>query len=924
MKRFINILILCFLQQLLFAEGDSLNQTKSIFIINSYRPDVEWSNNLSTSIENQLRNTYPNNYIVSDFLGISNLTISGLITNLRAIFQSFSGNHPLYPVEESYSLTTMFQVPTTPDLLIFVGSESLLFYQSYSFLMTDKWLDTPIIWVGIGDSTISTTWNINISDKDFMQNKKSENRRFCTIIRSNKTLDTYHSLEIAKENVTIEKEFRYSKTLKYTFNLTGVENITSVENNLLLIKKLIPNVNEIVFVDADYYSTQYFRWLLRRKMPEILPDVKFSDIIHVKNINTDSIHNLMLNPVEGKVFLTLAMNIDARFSKRTEEEVDSLFSHCKIAPIFSLSDRNFDNNYLIGGYSYPIDSIANQTVELSKRILNGEKPNDIPFVELKSGRVKLNKTAIVRHHLEKKANKIPDVVYVNFPPTFFEKYETNIIVILILSIILIGIIIYIYRRRVYNKKIEKEGREFQRLYNHLRTIYDNATFSFGIYDKKGTLIRLESKLLENESKDVLCTQLFNSPYLTVREKLQISNGQGITKEITCKNCTYQFIVKPLEKTILAITANITPIIDERKQKINLISFLEFVFEISKVGMAYYDLESKQSFATETWYHNMNVTHFDFSSAYQYVAEQDRQSIIEYVEKIKNGEHLEPFKKEIQVLKNDTTQWLLFHIFSMPGRNLIVELCVDLTEYKLYENKLKIAHAEAEISNNETNSFLANISHEIRTPLNAIVGFTNILSIESSNDDIDYNKIYKIIKTSITLLEDIVDNVLKLSEIDSQNTLIKTTNFDAVEMLSNIATSATSKVNSKTKIIKSFPDQKMIIDTNVIYFNQLMMNLVSNAIKFTSEGSITIGCKKEKNLNYFFVADTGCGIDEESKEMVFKRFFKANTFTQGTGLGLSLCKSIAEYLGGKLSFESELGKGSTFWFTLPDNITPDKP
>lgn len=313
---------------------------------------------------------------------------------------------------------------------------------------------------------------------------------------------------------------------------------------------------------------------------------------------------------------------------------------------------------------------------------------------------------------------------------------------------------------------------------------------------------------------------------------------------------------------------------------------------------------------------MNIDKPDISSIYQNIIEEDRPLIIEYFEKIKKGEYHEPYRKEVQVLKNGTTQWVQLHIFSMPERNLIIVLSVDFEEYKQYENTLKNAQVEAELSNAETDEFLLNISHEIRTPLNAIVGFTNILSIEPSISPDNLSKIKKIITTNITLLRDIIENVLKLSEIDSKNTPFVTAEFDAARILSEIANQAEKKINKNTKIVYSFANENIIINSHAEYFSQLMANLVSNATKFTSEGSITIGYKIENGSHCFFVSDTGCGIDDKDKQLIFKQFYKTNSFTQGIGLGLSICKTIAEYLGGKLSFESELGKGSTFWFTLP--------
>lgn len=122
-----------------------------------------------------------------------------------------------------------------------------------------------------------------------------------------------------------------------------------------------------------------------------------------------------------------------------------------------------------------------------------------------------------------------------------------------------------------------------------------------------------------------------------------------------------------------------------------------------------------------------------------------------------------------------------------------------------------------------------------------------------------------------------------------------------------------------KVVYEMPEceEERFITTDEEYLRKLLLNLLSNAVKFTNEGSVTFGCRRREYGLYFYVSDTGCGIAPEDQKSIFNRFVKLDAYVQGTGLGLALCKSIVKHLGGKIGVTSEKGKGSTFWFVLPN-------
>lgn len=206
---------------------------------------------------------------------------------------------------------------------------------------------------------------------------------------------------------------------------------------------------------------------------------------------------------------------------------------------------------------------------------------------------------------------------------------------------------------------------------------------------------------------------------------------------------------------------------------------------------------------------------------------------------------------------------------------------------------------------------------MRTPLNAIVGFSAILG---SSDDKDITKDYgPIITRNTSLLESLINNILDLSALDAGKVRFQYARVNIADLFIDMETYIRSNLyDHPLRFIRELPECEAdrFITTDQEYLRTLLLNLLSNAVKFTEKGSITLGCRKEKRGFYFYVTDTGCGFSSEDQMYIFNRFVKLDTFIQGTGLGLSLCKSIVKHLGGEIGVVSEKGKGSTFWFVLP--------
>ncbi len=237
----------------------------------------------------------------------------------------------------------------------------------------------------------------------------------------------------------------------------------------------------------------------------------------------------------------------------------------------------------------------------------------------------------------------------------------------------------------------------------------------------------------------------------------------------------------------------------------------------------------------------------------------------------------------------------------------------------HEAELIVARERAEESDRLKSAFLANMSHEIRTPLNAIVGFSELLADE---EDPDARREYgRIILHNNDLLLQIISDVLDLARIESGRTEITLTDFDAAVCCREVVESLRLQTRSGVELRTADDLPPTPIRSYRQGVLQVLVNYTRNALKFTSEGSVTVGFDRRGGLIRFWVRDTGIGIAPDALEHVFERFYKVDTFTQGTGLGLPICHTIAEQLGGRAGCESTPGGGSCFWIDLPHEEAP---
>lgn len=256
---------------------------------------------------------------------------------------------------------------------------------------------------------------------------------------------------------------------------------------------------------------------------------------------------------------------------------------------------------------------------------------------------------------------------------------------------------------------------------------------------------------------------------------------------------------------------------------------------------------------------------------------------------------------------------------MEGRApLIIGISWDITNMQNIEQELIQARIKAEQSDRLKTAFLANMSHEIRTPLNAIVGFSRLMTTADNPED---EKLYSdIINQNSEILLQLINDILDLSKIEAGTLEYVRQPMDLGELCRSIYEIHKDRVQEGVTLILDNKDASLVINEDKNRIMQVITNLITNAIKFTFAGEIRFGFALKEDHIDFYVKDTGMGISEEKMKSIFERFVKLNTFVQGTGLGLAICRMIVEKLGGEITVDSQLDKGSTFRFTIPCDMS----
>ena len=482
----------------------------------------------------------------------------------------------------------------------------------------------------------------------------------------------------------------------------------------------------------------------------------------------------------------------------------------------------------------------------------------------------------------------------------------------------------------------------------LSNIFKYLPIGIELYDMDGVLVDLNDKELEmfhiEKKEDVLGINIFDNPIFPkeMKERLkknedadftfrydfskvgsyyQNTQKQGTIDLMTKVTTLYNSEHQPINYLLINADKTETTVAYNKIQEFE--EFFELVGDYAKVGYAHFNILSGHGYAQKSWYRNVGEADetplSDIFGTYRHFHPDDRALLIRFLDDARKGLTTK-LSKEMRVLREDGTYtWthvnLLVKKYAPQDRIIeIISINYDITELKRTEEMLVKARDKAEASDRLKSAFLANMSHEIRTPLNAIVGFSSLLtSTENAAEKELYNSL---IGHNNKLLLNLINDVIDLSKIESGYLELRPDWVNLTELLDESVAEYIHQVPSGVELLTNYPAHDSLVELDKLRIKQILSNFLSNALKNTTTGHVEVFYEVDHQSVRIGVKDTGRGIPQNMLEKIFERFEKLDSFAQGAGLGLPICKLIVEKMNGRILVDSQLGIGTTFIIELP--------
>ena len=861
-----------------------------ILVLNSINFNETWANNLYQNIRDEFSS--PGMRVEAEELSIPMMT-------------------KIEEVEEKREyLLSRYSNP--PKVAVFIGDPAWLVCQS---LFDGVWKDVPAV---ICYSRDSMPRNLeNFINKDFLG----------------------------------EGKFISTETITAGYNLTVIKHPFYVKNTINLIRKLQPDVKKIALISDDRYISAMVREDVKNVLKRDFPELEL-DLLTSIDMSTEKLLDSLMDYSRevGIIYNSWFLNKTQSGNHYLADNLQKIIYGFVDSPVFTLTEMDIETGAFAGGYFISAENFGKVTIQTIQQILDGMPARD---VERKIGgkpRVYLNYHHL-QHHGVNPDSITGNVVFYQVPPNFYQLYKEYIIIGLAF-VILLGAI-GLMRFHVMRQRRLQRQREFQ-LLSQYRKLVDNMPV---IYIRKQLIFDEDGNVVDFIFCDV--NNLFEEVFHCTRDRV-------VGKRLSEADVDNQLLDYMMDKESGRITSFVFPeetnkiryydklsfpssekdfmdvfFIDRTEEYLASLKMQEHQVSLEALNRRYELVLGATRLIPWTWnllnkeisYDITYVTHGHCNTKdSRKMTEKEGIMIVHLDDRVRmHNAYLDLHYDRVNIIREEhrslfwdgTDEYVWFESFVTVGDRdgeghptLLVGGSLLIDERKKMEEELLKAKEAAEISNHLKSAFLANMSHEIRTPLNAIVGFSNVLAY--TEDENERQEYIKIIENNNTLLLQLIGDILDLSKIEAGVFEFVYSKVNLNVLLMEVIRAARLRLKNDSVVVEfveCLPECVICSDVNRLM--QVMNNLITNAIKFTTKGSIRVGYRlREDESLYFYVSDTGCGIPADKLKEVFGRFVKLNSFQQGTGLGLSICESIVTRLGGQIGVMSEVGQGSTFWFTLP--------
>lgn len=872
--------------------GPKLNEPQKdyLLVVNSYTSDMPWS----MAIINPLRKYIASKPEIDIYLEHMNVLLIDDSVNLR-----------------DYSKFLFRQYHYPPKIIVLLGASALMLGEEFKAHWGE---DVPIILC---------------TERDFFA-----------------PLETYMN----KRPIPSREKLSFS-SLRPDYNITVLQARSDINRTIQIMRRMLPEMNSLVVLGDTRYVNRQLDYDLQELLRYSYPEMKY-EYVAAEHVSTDSLMMRLEQMDRRKTGVLFA----SWFVRRVFREHSALMAngYQVIAnsplPVFALEGAALSGSMMVGGYFHKQDEYNAHLLEVMGKVLAGVPPRNIPYYVPEAFPIfdfpTLEQNGFTTEMCPSNS------IFLNRPESFWSKHWA-VVIGCVSSFVLLLLYFYQSNRLKTLKAMREAQQKEMETTQELASLFANMPVTFSrerlIRDGEGEIVDAQICQANNRYFEVTgrteevigkkLSECMAKDYQTFvrffrimdKEKRPLSFTYYQEHNDTYVNIVLTFSTKPgcvdlfgmdsteLHKTQIQLdsinhklamaleVSNITPWKWDLKRR----AILCDVNRAVKDGMKSACVDEQQLSVPDSQY---------FAKIHKEDRERVRKAYTDLIagacSKVK--EEYRVFSRDVQGLwKMD---WIearaTVDVRDEEGKPLsLVGSSVVITPRKVMEENLINAKYKAEESNKLKSAFLANMSHEIRTPLNAIVGFSNLLP--SVDDPEEQQEYIHIIESNNALLLQLITDILDLSKIEAGTLDFVYTDLELNAVLSALASTLQLKLSDGNVTLTFEPGApECFVHMEKNRLSQLIINLLSNAIKFTRKGEIRFGYEIRGEMLYFYCKDTGMGIPADKLNQVFDRFVKLNAFAQGTGLGLSICKSIVESMQGEMGVESEEGKGSLFWFTLP--------